>query len=365
LRGIAAVTVVMAHLNGGDLFPQWPWFRHAYQVFGWSDLAVFLFFILSGFVMSHVYPSPVGWRHFFTARLARLVPVYEATLLVTFALAFVPYFHQSPPTASNFIANLFMIQQWLPVHDWLPINGPSWSLSVEIFLYLAAFPLLVWSRKQPWKRFLYLSLILAGAPLVMIYYNIYGMEIWHRKDLEILSGLFGFGIGFALHNLIGNGLRHSGLIALMGVALIMIGMAHQIIVPSDRSHGPMVLGLVLIVASSVNSQGSPYRLLARPALLYLGDISYSLYLWHWPILIFLQECRAHVEYHYLSGTTVIPGLRIGFVGVALALIFAISHLSYYKLEVPCRRLVRDLLAPSGRRSKVIGGELLPVAGNSL
>jgi peptidoglycan/LPS O-acetylase OafA/YrhL len=347
LRGIAAFTVVMAHIHAWDLFPQWPWLRHLYQIFGWSDLAVFLFFILSGFVMSHVYPNPVHWRHFFVARVARLVPVYEITLLVVCLLAMTSVFHIAIPTADNFIANLLMVQQWLPIPGWSSINGPSWSLSIEAFLYLAAFPLLVWSRKQPWNWILYLLLIWYGVVWATIEYNIYGVDIWRQRALALLSGLYGFGIGFSMQNLIGNGLRHSGIIAAMGTAFILIGMAHQILVPSDMSHGPMVLGLVLIVASSINPQGAPYRLLARPVFLYLGDISYSLYLWHLPILLFLYECRVHVEYHYLTSASSIFGLRIVVVMTALMLIFTISNLSYYRLEAPLRRLIRDRFVRAG------------------
>jgi peptidoglycan/LPS O-acetylase OafA/YrhL len=344
LRGIAAVTVVMAHLHAWDLFPQWPWLRDAYQIFDWSDLAVFLFFILSGFVMSYIYPSPVRWRHFFVARLARLTPVYEVTLLVTFALTFISA-HMPMPTASNFFANLLMIQQWLPVPDWFPINAPSWSLSIEAFLYLITFPLLVWFRKQPWSWLLYIPLILGGALWAAIYYNIYDHFLWYRKELAILSGLFGFGIGFAMQNLIPNGLRYSGAITAIGITIMACGLFHWIL-----PHGIIAIGLILIVASMINADALPYKLLARPVFLYLGNISYSLYLWNMPILIFLQECRAYVEYHYLTSALAILGFRIIFTGVALVSILTISHLSYYKLEAPFRRLIRDHLTRARSRT---------------
>ncbi len=293
--------------------------------------------------MSHVYPNPVHWRDFFIARLARLLPVYEITLLVTFALAFVPVFHQTAPTVSTFIANLLMIQQWLPMPDWFPINAPSWSLSVEVFLYIVAFPILVWSRNQRWNHFLYFLLIIGGTMWAVVNYNLYGTHLWFQWKLALLSGLYGFGIGFSLQNLTGKGFRYSNGTAALGTTLILIGMTHQIMIPSDGSHGPMALGLILIVASSINQQGYPYRLLARPVLLYLGDISYSLYLWNLPILILLQECRVHVEHYYLTSAPAILGLRLVFVGAALLLIFIVSHLSYHKLEVPFRRLLRNRL----------------------
>jgi peptidoglycan/LPS O-acetylase OafA/YrhL len=338
LRGIAAFTVVMAHLHVWDLFPQWPWLRHAYQIFGWSDLAVFLFFILSGFVMSHVYPSPVRWRDFFVARLARLAPVYEVTLLVVCVLTMMSAFHLPILTADNFIANMLMIQQWVPAPGRFSINLSSWSLSIEAFLYVMAFPLLVWSRKLPWNKLLYIPLIFGGAAWAAIYYDIYSHCLRCQWELAILSGLFGFGIGFSMQNLMANGLRHSGAIAAVGAAFMACGLFQ--ILP----HGVIAPGLVSIAAATVNPNALPYKVLARPVFLYLGDISYSLYLWNIPILIFLQQCRAHVEFHYLTSTLSIFGLRIVFVVADLAVVLAISHLSYHQLEVPLRRLIRNRLA---------------------
>jgi len=346
LRGIAALTVVMAHLHAWDLFPQWPWLRQLYQIFDWSDLAVFLFFILSGFVMSYVYPSPVHWRHFFVARLARLVPVYEITLLVACSLALMAVFHLTIPTANNFIANLLMIQQWLPVSGWSSINPPSWSLSIEAFLYVIAFPLLVWSRKLPGNKFLYAFIIWSGVLWATTYYNIYGSDLWHQWDLPILSGLFGFGIGFSMQHLIGNGLRHSEFIAAIGTVIMGCGLFRQVF-----SHGAIALGLILIVASTASAKALPYKLLARPFFLYLGDISYSLYLWNLPILLFLQEIRVHAEYHHLINSSIITVFHIAFVVLALTLIFTISHLSYCKLEAPLRRLIRNHFAYAEKKNR--------------
>ena len=100
------------------------------------------------------------------------------------------------------------------------------------------------------------------------------------------------------------------------------------------------MGLIFLVAGSVDSHAWPYRLLARPFLLYLGDVSYSLYLWHFPVLMFLMHGHGFVEKH-LHGASAILGFDI-FTGLlAVALPFAIATLSYTKLEVPFRRLIRD------------------------
>ena len=85
---------------------------------------------------------------------------------------------------------------------------------------------------------------------------------------------------------------------------------------------PSILGTALIIAvpgSSVNQ-----RLLSLPPLVFIGRISYSLYLWHWPLLAYL---------HIASGGSIPPAATI----LALGASFAIAVMSYYFVEQPFRR----------------------------
>jgi peptidoglycan/LPS O-acetylase OafA/YrhL len=340
LRGIAALTVLMDHLRAFEFLPQRGLAGRCCQIFAWNDLAVFLFFILSGFVMSYVYPSPVRWKHFLVARLARLAPVYEVTLLV--ALVLTPIIlDQAKITGFNLAANVVMIQQWLPVRDWFSINFPSWSLSVEALLYVAAFPLLVWSRTRVSKDAFYMLLIVAGAVWGTIYYNHYRPTFFHHWQLPILAGLFGFGAGFALHGLMTEGgLRHPRIVAGAGLGLIAASVGYRILFPATGSHAFLMFGLILIVVSSVDRAGWTSRMLARPALIYLGDISYSLYLWHLPLLMILIYGRGRVE-NFVHGTWALLGFHLLLGGAAFGLCFGVATVSYYQLEVPFRRLIRD------------------------
>ena len=340
LRGIAAVVVLLDHLRAYSLLPTNGWLGRVFQVIAWNDLAVFLFFILSGYVMSYVYPSPVRWRHFFVARLARLVPVYEATLLVVLLLI---YLHTYRENASplNLGANLLMIQQWLPVAGWSSINFPSWSLSVEAFLYVAAFPLLIASRRRRWSRGLYVLLLVLGATWGVIYYNDFRPTLFRDWCFPLLSGLFGFGVGFSLQSLLGQErLRHASGVAALGGALVAASLLQRVIFPQGASHGWLALGLVLIVATSADSGSLAYRVLAQPVLLFLGDISYSLYLWHFPVLIILEHASNHLALSLHSAVVErVAPLVTTF--LCMVLPFAVATASYYWLEVPFRRLIRD------------------------
>ena len=339
MRGLAALTVLFDHLRHFNLVPRKGGVGHLFQVFACGDVCVFLFFILSGFVMSYVYPSPVRWHHFFVARLARLVPVYQATLLVMVVMV-VSGAERGKIDILNVLANFLMIQTWLPFSSRYSINDPAWSLSVEAFLYLFAFPLLVWSRNATWSRIGSVFFIVAGTIWGTELLNSYRPVLFYYWWLPLLTGIFGFGIGFSMHSLIGRGLQYPKIWTALGIGLIVFSLIYRIVSPNDASHAFLVLGLVMIVACSVDRLGAPYRFLARPFFLYLGDISYSLYLWHYPIIYALVHKQGPMEARLHSAAALLA-FRITLCVATIALSLGVATLSYYQLEIPFRRLIRD------------------------
>ena len=151
LRGIAAIVVMQLHFNHFYL-PQarlsdiLPCLERAY-------LAVDLFFLLSGFVMAHVYGRGLAsnwrqhWLNFAVARFARLYPVFAVTLLVMIIIAFVS---DTPlpvlSSARALVLQPLMLQQW--ASGW---NYPSWSISTEAeaYVYFVFFAGLLLTRRNP------------------------------------------------------------------------------------------------------------------------------------------------------------------------------------------------------------------------
>jgi peptidoglycan/LPS O-acetylase OafA/YrhL len=136
LRGLAALAVVLFHFNIFFL-PQarLPFVGRAY-------LAVDLFFMLSGFVMAHVYGRLLAsnWRvHaplFARARFARLYPLFAVTtlgMLVVFALSHRPLSLVSF-SGGSLALQPFLLQQWAPGLSW---DYPSWSISTEAEAYVS------------------------------------------------------------------------------------------------------------------------------------------------------------------------------------------------------------------------------------
>ncbi|HVY58490.1 MAG TPA: acyltransferase, partial [Xanthobacteraceae bacterium] len=155
LRGLAALWVVLFHYET-QVFPNLH-SEHYTQLIHRGYLAVDLFFLLSGFVLTHVYRETfskhVGaesYRNFISARVARLYPAHLAVLLlfVTTSLAL----HLSSPSSTSampldgprslvaLVANLAMVQGLdASALSW---NYPEWSISLEFIAYLG-FPFLL------------------------------------------------------------------------------------------------------------------------------------------------------------------------------------------------------------------------------
>src|SRR5215467_5726313 len=133
LRGAAAIAVMLFHFNTFFL-PQarLPFVGRAY-------LAVDLFFLLSGFVMAHVYGRLLAsnwqahWWEFARARFARIYPVFAiATLVMVIAVAL----FKTPLvsfTARSLWLQPFLLQQWASDLSW---DYPSWSISTEAEAYI-------------------------------------------------------------------------------------------------------------------------------------------------------------------------------------------------------------------------------------
>jgi peptidoglycan/LPS O-acetylase OafA/YrhL len=180
LRGLAALWVVLYHYSV-QCFPNLD-AAHYTQLVSKGYLAVDMFFMLSGFVMTHVYLHAFSdsdgiklhYRSFIVARVARLYPLHIFILLLFVATAATSQLMagsgavslqsiplQGPQSVTAFLANLFMLQG-LDAGK-LSWNYPAWSISVEFVAYLA-FPLalpIVLRASNVWKSVL--TLFLFGA----------------------------------------------------------------------------------------------------------------------------------------------------------------------------------------------------------
>jgi peptidoglycan/LPS O-acetylase OafA/YrhL len=175
IRFPLAIWVIAYHISGagqmwGSLFSA----PDAAALMSQAYIALGVFFALSGFLLACAYldsdwSASKLWRYF-TARAARILPLYYFSLLIMAPIIWKELLHNPRlgdlnDRASSLFGYLFLWQGWnrFPV-DW---NTPAWSLSCEIFYYaclpLAAFIL----PRKPWRSILILSLFAFGLPVLI------------------------------------------------------------------------------------------------------------------------------------------------------------------------------------------------------
>lgn len=355
LRFFAALAIVVHHGADYGLIPA--------AVFQRVDLAqgVTFFFVLSGFVLTYTYgEGPLRVRRFYRARLARIWPAAAvSTLLVPLLLPrglFLPSgggdgWHDF----GVLLLCLLLLQAIVPVPNvYFAYNAVTWSVSVEAVFY-ALFPALLVALRRHWQ--LTLALV-AGVALVLVGLAA-GLHLqdfsprrlaapgWHGLIyINPLARLGEFVIGMLAARLFLSPLgrrwraglkrwRWSGWFELAGVmGLVLLNVGLQGLLLQWSIPLSMVLrnwlsaagfaGLILVVASE---GGGLSRALRWAPLVLLGEISFSLYLFHQLVL------QAVVNAHPQALAWVPAGLR--FPALLLGCL-AVAFLSWCCIEKPAR-----------------------------
>jgi peptidoglycan/LPS O-acetylase OafA/YrhL len=294
------MTVLLGHLSIPSLFPGAPAIFSVSQLFSWNVEAVFLFFILSGFILNLVYGSaPIRWNHFVLARFARVYPAYFLALLLSLGNLFLSATIRhvpSPVPAGQMMANLFMVQSWPLVYQ-LSINIPGWSLSVEAFLYLLGFRSLIFLSQRHTNLLALLTVPCVVLGMWLQFDN--GPLLDRLPGAYILEGCSGFLIGFVLRQCFPNGVR-SRFVDLASIVVVCAALlAFFDVLPK------MSLALIFpcIVAFTIDQGTFLSRVLSKKWLVFFGEISYSVYIWHWPIILPLTHrlvLRRTNNYTYIS-----------------------------------------------------------------
>ncbi len=341
LRAIAVLAVMLYHLN-----PAW-------LPGGFAGVDVF--FVISGYVVARSLAGRMNESKvrfitgFYARRVRRILPALTVCLVITslMTVLFIPASWLSATTSqvglfaffglSNIALVLFQDDYFSPRAEYNPFVH-TWSLGVEEQFYLL-FPFLVVlgyrvARRQDVAQ----STALLGWSLMPLMalgslYLAYWMGAHHADKAYYLlpSRFWELAAGVMLFQLqdagrLGKlGSRLALAVLTLGLALIAVGYWW-----ADVQHFPYpwalfpVAGAVLAIhALSWRHTDSHTTLLNSPLMVYCGKISFSLYLWHWPV------------YTLLRWTV---GLESGWsIGAALLMTFALAMASYHWVETPIRR----------------------------
>lgn len=305
-------------------------------------LGVELFFVLSGFILSHVYLQAAGekqfsYRGFLWARIARVYPLHLATLIGVGLLAAAALI-AGMSVDGNVLswpalpANLLMLHAWglAPVAGW---NHPSWSISAEWFAYLC-FPLFAfvfWRlRDKPVA-----AVVGAAAFLAVLYFVFEQVAGFPLTEATFRWGALRivpcFALGCALYLVYRKApLKAPWTASAASFALMILSAALGL------WDGITVLfagALILSLASLPNERAGV--LASRPAV-YLGEISYSVYMVCVPWKLLSINLAAKL--------TDAPDKQLHiFVWLAiLALLPVVAAVSYHLVERPARKALRGM-----------------------
>ena len=338
IRGLAALMVVGFHLAG------------VYSGF----LGVDIFFVLSGFLITSILlreydeHGEIRLKTFYLRRAIRLWPVLTVFLLVYGAVALA----LNRPLSNTLAAMAsveFYYSNWLqafraPVD--LDMLTHTWSLSVEEHFYVV-WPLAIIVLMRHVRNYRLIIGLLIGAIGAIGLWRGYLFWItasdprcYCGTDTRADALLSGCLVAF---------IRQLGLqVSHRLSAAALIAILCLLLPPGWLKSGAVYYGgfTLITVAAPIlllwilqNPQHPACHLLRHRALIWVGQISYSLYLWHWLVLRVMQ--------------TLIPNQYVAR-PVALVLSFLVSALSFYAIERPCLRLknrLTTMTAPASTRSK--------------
>lgn len=305
-------------------------------------LGVELFFVLSGFILSHVYlhafaEKRFSYRGFLWARIARVYPLHVFTLLGVMALGLAAVAVGMSIDASvlswkTLPAHLLMLHAWGFANEagW---NHPSWSISAEWFAYLAfpLFAMAAWPlRKRPWVATAGAAVFLMG--LYAVFERLAGFPLTEATfrwgALRIVPC---FAYGCALYLVYRHApLPRAGLLAL-SAAVVMVASASVL---AWDAITVLAAGLLILALASI-PDGKAGWLESKPAV-YLGEISYSVYMVcaPWQILAVNLAARATGAEDKRLHVLVWLGIILGLIAAAAA--------TYHLIERPARKALRGM-----------------------
>ncbi|MBN1820938.1 MAG: acyltransferase [Prolixibacteraceae bacterium] len=357
LRAIAVLAVIIFHVNFI------PFFEGGFT-------GVDIFFVISGYVISRsLFNRSFGsfrnyLSQFYVRRIKRIVPALVVCLVVTILLStlFIPPTWLSDTINKTGLSAFFGFSNFSLIWNNDGYFSPSvefnpflhtWSLAVEEQFYLI-FPAIfyLWLKNSKGKSTL--SKI-SGALLIVLtifsfVISVFETSAFHDRAFYLLPARFwelaAGALLFQLHSkntYIVKSKNLSSLFIVVGFALIISGivLANQQAFPFPWALAPVV-GTVLIIDGVVQPLNSSFlltRLLSSSFMTYIGKISYSLYLWHWPVAVLLRWTVGLNTYWLLI--------------IYLAVSFFFAIISYHFIESPVRR--SNYLIKQKNRKLIVGG----------
>jgi peptidoglycan/LPS O-acetylase OafA/YrhL len=348
LRAVAVSLVILSHAG--------------VSAFGGGFIGVDVFFVLSGYLISGLLISEfansdkIDFLRFYTRRLQRLAPALLVMLVVTSIMVYrtIAPLDQGPHYAAGATAALWMSNLHFSMNELDYFSAGTsenmflhtWSLSVEEQFYLLWPALIILTLKTrgqkssptPIKALLWALLLVTAASFSISWYLTYNHSTWAyylptSRAWQFAAGALALLVTFKVRKGVG-GISPSShptkpgltnVLGWLGLGLVLLSA----ILITDTSHYPgtwaiaptLGTALMLIAGTNPGKRSVSNALSARP-LVFIGNLSYGWYLWHWPVLLLAK----------ILNPTLSPSGAAVAIGVSLVL----AWLSYRLLESPIR-----------------------------
>lgn len=329
LRGISILLVIFYHFD--------------YMYFKNGFIGVDIFIVISGYLVTNLILNKINNKNFsYTSfllnRARRLLPTLTFCLFFSF---FISYFLFTEELFIKFSKTLFYsVIYSANIFLWKNTNYFSgdgefnpllhiWSLNIEeqyyfiwpIFLIF----LLFFTRKNKFIIYLILILLFGLSLFISILFKESTLASFYLLPFRLYEFLIGSFISFLKLN--NNKVKYSNLFTFLGLILILISLLPF----QDYKYYPYhyalypCLGTALIITFN-NKKSFLNLILTNKILIYFGLISYTLYVFHWPIIVFYK-------YMIFENISFLNSIYL------ILFIFILSSLIYHKLELPIRRKI--------------------------
>jgi peptidoglycan/LPS O-acetylase OafA/YrhL len=336
LRALAVLSVIIYHaqINLFDNF-----------LLQGGYLGVDIFFVISGYLITKIIiieletTNNFSFRYFYERRFRRIIPPLLTVIVATFALS---WFFLNPSQlvelakstifsilfSSNFFFYLTEINYWAQNNLLTEPLLHTWSLAVEEQYYIF-FPAICFLIYRYLKKYflIFLIVIFLLSLLSTVYYstennNSFNFYMLHSRGWELIAGSFLCYIEI-YKNKTSYKLKISNLLSLLGLIMVFV----SIIYFEEKTSHPSVFTTVpvfgvCLVIFFANDKTFVNKILSKSIFVKIGLISYSLYLWHYPIFTMAK----------LSDNFMLNSNKL----IAIGLTFLFSIISYLFIEKPSR-----------------------------
>ncbi|VAW87043.1 O-antigen acetylase [hydrothermal vent metagenome] len=326
LRAIAILAILIFHID--------PRFTGGF-------IGVDVFFVISGFLITGIIWRDLekqcfSFSEFYLKRIRRLFPALFVTLFLSFIFVLVfglnneiKMYGESVLSSLYYVSNMYFYTQSDYFDSDLELNPllHTWSLSVEeqFYIIFPLFLLFVFRKKHNASYYLlaffFLSFILSEALI-----HIDSSAAFFLAPSRFWQFLTGSIIAIYAYKLTLNKITSES-ISFIGVCLVvasLVFLSKETLFPGIYAILP-TLGTALLLIGGRNGTTVSYKLLASPIPKFFGNISYSLYLWHWPIVVFYK-------------TLLFPELQKEDKLIIFFLSILAGYLSWKFIEQPTRKI---------------------------